>query len=259
MLALVLALATVPLTSVDAGEVPGETVRSELEGEGVRLNLPGGDVEPKGLVVWFHGQAGDEDVRMDDPFLQTLTRDGWAVAASNFHGSSWGDPASTRDLDLLTAWAEEQTGLTPDVFVAGSMGGTTSLNALVNGADAPTCWYGVRPALSLTDMGDVPAADKWIRVAYGRQVPRERNPIRSVAELPTETRYRLVASRDDTQVVYAENAEPFVEDLTAAGAEVEPVLVYGGHQDEGHFNGRDVLAFANTCLPDDVDGATRAD
>lgn len=249
VLALVLAVGVVPLTTVAAGELPGRTVRTELEGQDVRLDLPGGDVDPKGLVVWFHGQGGDVDVRMDDPFLETLRRDGWAVASSDFHGPSWGNAASTRDVDLLEAWVEEQTGLTPDVFVAGSMGAATSLNALVNGVDPPTCWYGVRPALSVTDMDEVPGAERWIRKSFGRQVPPERDPIRSVGDLPTETRYRLVASRDDPQVDYAENAEPFVRSLSSAGAEVDAVLVYGGHQDEDHFNGRDVLAFANaSCL-----------
>ena len=108
-------------------------------------------------------------------------------------------------------------------------------------------------------MDGVPLADKWIRRSFGRDVPPERDPIRSVDALPTETRYRLIASRDDPQVVYAENAEPFVESLSAAGADVEPVLVYGGHQDEEHFNGRDVLSFANTCLPEDADETSRAD
>ncbi|QVT81577.1 hypothetical protein ENKNEFLB_03987 [Nocardioides aquaticus] len=249
VLALVLAVGVVPLTTVAAGELPGRTVRTELEGQDVRLDLPGGDVDPKGLVVWFHGQGGDVDVRMDDPFLETLRRDGWAVASSDFHGPSWGNAASTRDVDLLEAWAEEQTGLTPDVFVAGSMGAATSLNALVEGTEPPACWYAVRPALSLTDMDAVPGADAYLRRAFGGAVPRTRDPIRNVDRLPTATHYRMVASRDDPWVDYTENAQPFIKELSAAGADVSQVLVYGDHQDDEHFNGRDVLAFANaSCL-----------
>ena len=243
-----LSLAVVPLTSVGAGELPGRSVRAELDGQDVRLNLPGGDAAPKGLAVFFHGQGGSVDVRMDDPFLDTLRRDGWAVASSDFHDEAWGSPESTRDVELLTDWAEEQTGLTPDLFVAGSMGAATSLNAMVHGVEAPACWYAVRPALSLTEMGAVPLARRYIRRAYGGPVPRERDPIRNLDALSTDTRYRLVASRDDPQVAYTENAEPFMDQLEAAGADVSTVLVYGGHNDEEHFNGRDVLAFADTCL-----------
>ncbi len=252
IVALLLALALVPLTPGEAGEIPGESIRSELEGQPVRLSLPGEGIEPKGLVIWFHGQGGNVDVRVDDPFLDTLRRDGWAVASSNFHDESWGNPESTADVELLTEWAGEVTGLRPSVFVAGSMGAAVSLNAMVHGVDPPPCWYGVRPAISLSDMDAVPGANRFIRQAFDGRVPRDRDPIENVTSLPTETRYRVIASRDDPWVDYSDNAEPFVADLQESGAEVSEVVVYGGHQDDSHFNGRDVLRFANTCLGTDA-------
>ncbi len=250
VVAAVLGLMIVPLTIVQAGELPGETLRSELDGQQVRLSVPGDGIEPKGLVLWFHGQGGDVDVRVGDPFLETLRHDGWAIASSNFHEESWGNPASTNDVMLLSEWAKKQTGLDPSVFVAGSMGAAVSLNAMLHGVDAPSCWYGVRPALALTDMDRVPGASRFIREAFGGPVPEDRNPIENVNELPTQTRYRVIASRDDPWVAYEQNSEPFVAQLSAEGADVSEELVYGGHQSPAHFNPRDVLAFANSCLPD---------
>ena len=249
MVAAVLSLGVVPLTTVQAGELPGETVRGELDGQQVRLSVPGAGIEPKGLVLWFHGQGGDVDVRVGDPFLESLRRDGWAVASSNFHEESWGNPASTNDVKLLSDWAKDETGLDPTIFVAGSMGAAVSLNAMLHGVEAPTCWYGVRPALALTEMDRVPGARRFIREAFDGPVPEDRNPIDNVAKLPTQTRYRVIASRDDPWVAYEENSEPFAAALTAEGVDVSLEPVYGGHQSPDHFNPRDVLAFANSCLP----------
>ena len=55
---------------------------------------------------------------MDDPFLQTLSRDGWAVASWKPTGASWGNPASTRDVDLLTAWRADRASCAPGRWVA---------------------------------------------------------------------------------------------------------------------------------------------
>lgn len=246
--ALVLALLTLSTTTVAAGELPGETVRAELAGQPVLLSLPGEGIEPKGLVLFFHGQGGDVNVRVGDPFLDTLRRDGWAVASSNYHEESWGNAASTEDVRRLTRWAKEQTGLAPSVYVAGSMGAAVSLNAMLHGVNAPDCWYGVRPALDLTEMDRVPGARRFIREAFDGPVPTDRDPIDNVASLPAQTRYRVIASRDDPEVTYEQNAEVFVDSLLERGVDVTEQQVYGGHDDPSHFNAHDVLAFANTCL-----------
>lgn len=248
VLAVVLTLVLVPLTSGEAGEVPGSDVRSELDGQSVRLSMPGSGIEPKGLVMWFHGQGGDVDIRMDDPFLDTLRRDGWVVASSDFHDEAWGNPASTRDVQLLADWAREETGLEPTVFVAGSMGGAVSLNAMRLGEVQPDCWYGVRPAIALDDMENVPGARRFIGEAFGGKPPDELDPVQNLDELPTDVRYRVIASRDDKEVLFDENTEPLVEKLVGGDAEVSLESVSGGHQDESHFNGRDLRSFANSCL-----------
>ena len=96
---------------------------------------------------------------MDEPWLQALVRSGWIVASSDFHTDSWGNEASTEDTTNLIAWAEEQTDGQPiRLYVSGSMGASVSLNAMTHAELVPPCWYGVKPAVDLTKMDNVPGA-----------------------------------------------------------------------------------------------------
>lgn len=248
--ALVVALAAVLvlLTTGASGERPKETVRSTLAGQSVRLSLPGGDVEPKGLVVWFHGQGGNVNDRVDGPWLDALRRDGWAIASSQFHRQSWGNAASTRDTALLLDWAREQTGAEVRVWVAGSMGASIALNAMIHGVEPPPCWYGVKPAIALTEMDEVPGGPGYIKRAYGGAVPADRNPVANVDRLPARTRYRIVSSEEDEWVVWDENTRPLVTGLEARGVETSVLDVEGPHADPSHFSARDLVAFARSCL-----------
>jgi hypothetical protein len=243
------ALVLVFVTTAASGEHPNETVRSSLAGEQVRLSLPGGDAMPKGLVIWFHGQGGNVNDRVDGPWLDALRRDGWAIASSEFHAQSWGNPASTADAARLVEWAEKMTGTKVRLWVSGSMGGSIALNAMTHGVPAPPCWYGVKPAISLKQMATVPGGPGFIRAAFGGDVPADRNPVQNIDKLPTDTRYRIVSSRQDQWVIYNENTRPLVRKLGARGAEVSLLTVKGLHDDPSHFNARDLVAFANTCLP----------
>ncbi|MCR6033405.1 hypothetical protein GGQ22_18490 [Nocardioides sp. zg-579] len=244
------ALVVAPMLSTGAnggerGEGP-TTIRSTLAGQSVRLSLPG--PEPKGVVVWFHGQGGNVNDRVDGPWLDALRRDGWAVASSEFHSQSWGNAASTKDTRLLQEWAEKQAGAEVRLWVSGSMGASIALNALTHGVQAPPCWYGVKPALDLTRMDQVPGGPGYIRRAYGGgPVPADRNPIDNVDRLPTETRYRVVSSKQDEWVAYDENTQPLVEQLRSRGADITLLDVKGGHADPSHWNARDLVAYADSC------------
>lgn len=243
---LVCALLVALLSCAPTGEQVGATVRSELAGESVRLTLPTGD--PKGLVVWFHGQGGNVNDRIDGPFLSALRRDGWAIASSNFHAQSWGNPASTNDAALLLKWADKQIGMRPTLWVSGSMGGAVSLNAMLHGVPAPPCWYGVKPAIALTQMQAVPGGPGFIRTAFGGPVPPERNPVANLHALPVQTRYRVVSSKQDRWIDYDENAGLLVRSLAARGARVSELTASGLHDDPSHWNAADLVAFADSCL-----------
>lgn len=225
----------------------GTTVRGRVDGQRVRVTIPAGPEQPRGLVVWFHGQGGDVDAKADGRFLGALVGAGYAVASSDFHAESWGNSASTRDTAALTAWATEQVAAPLTLWVSGSMGGATSLNALVHGVEPPPCWYGVKPAIALTEMDAVPTATRYIRQAYDGPVPVERNPVRNIADLPRDVRYRVVASPDDTWVPLRPNGGALLSRLDARGVDVSYRLVRGPHSDPSHWDGEDLVAFADSC------------
>jgi hypothetical protein len=48
--------------------------------------------------------------------------------------------------------------------------------------------------------------------------------------------------------MYDENTRPLVRKLSARGADVSLLTVDGLHDDPSHFNARDLVAYANSCL-----------
>jgi hypothetical protein len=246
--ALLVAVLIVLSTATATADAPTpEVVYGKLKAQDVRLSIPGTN-SPKGIAIWFHGQNGGVDNRMDEPWLQGLVRDGWIVASSDFHTASWGNPVSTEDTKLLKAWAEEQTGHEVRLFVSGSMGATVSLNAMLHGVEPPACWYGVKPAVDPTRMGNVPGAKRIISEAYGGEpVPEDRNPARNVDRFSTETTYRFVASKSDPWVIYDENAGKLSAALEERGADTSLLEVFGPHDDPSHFNVDDLVEFSRGC------------
>ncbi|MEJ7832589.1 MAG: hypothetical protein WKF79_06725 [Nocardioides sp.] len=243
-----LAVSAVGFTTVSSGELPGTNIRTSLDGESVRLSMPSGDGTPKGVALWFHGQGGNANNRVESPFLEALRRDGWVIASSDFHSTSWGNPESTEDTRRLINWAQAQTGLEVKLWVSGSMGGAVTLNALNFGIEAPPCWYGVKPAISLTQMDRVPGGPRFIESAYAGPVPPDRDPVRNLGTLPISTRYRVVASEADHWVIYDENTAPLILALSLIGADVSLLEATGLHEDPSHWNADDLKKFANSCV-----------
>lgn len=247
--ALVVAVVLVFATATAVADAPtGSVIYGRVKGQDVRLSMPP-TKHPTGMAIFFHGQNGAVDNRMDDPWLQSLVSAGWVVAASDFHTDSWGNEASTEDTENLITWAEQETDDLPiRMYVSGSMGGSVSLNAMVHGDDpAPPCWYGVKPAVDLTKMDNVPGADRIIKEAYGGAVPEDRNPVNTISQLPTQTRYRMVTSPEDTWVRETQNTAKLAAGLQERGAQVSIFVVHGTHDDPSHFDNEDLLKFAASC------------
>lgn len=248
LVATVMAIALVLLTTGASGERPAEQVRGTLDGQRVRVNLPP-TTEPKGVAIFFHGQGSNYNHKMDGTWLDALRRDGWVVASSMFHRENWGNPISTADTMALWDWAEEQGGGEVKLYIGASMGGTTSLNALVHGDRKPPCWYGVKPAVDMSTMGNVPGARRFISQAYdGRPYPRDRNPVDAAYKLAqTGTTFRFVASPRDPFVPYESNSGEIVSRLSEFGADVTLRTVDGPHDDPSHYSAYDLVTFANEC------------
>ena len=246
-LAFLLAVLMVLGTASATAEAPtGDVLLDTIDGQDVRLDIPATS-DPKGLAIYFHGQNGGAENRMDEPWLQALGRSGWAIASSDFHTASWGNEASTQDTVNLIEWAEKLSGEPVRIFVSGSMGATVSLNAMTHGVDAPVCWYGVKPAVDPTKMDAVPGANRIIQGAYGGPVPPDRNPALNADEFSVDTRYRMVASKKDQWVRYDENAGLLSQELESRGADVSILEVKGTHDDESHFDVADLVEFAAGC------------
>lgn len=213
-----------------------------LDGQHVRVDLPPG--KAKGLAIWFHGQGGTADTRMNEAWLNVLRVQGWAVASSDFHGNAWGNQAAVTDTTALLDWASQQADNPGKrMFVAGSMGGVNSLAYLTAGNPAPACWYGTMPVVDVATVGNVPDSAPQIKAAYNGTAPTPLN----LSKLPG-IRYRVIASPDDTWVPKSQNADHLVKALTAAKREVTTRPATGEHGNPSHFSDGDLRDFGASCL-----------
>lgn len=234
-------------TTVDLpGNADGErTIMARLNGQTVRIDLPTAGT-PAGTAVWFHGQGGDVNGRMNTSWLNSIRAQGWAVASSDYHGNAWGNPASVQDARELVAWAQEKSRQPVRMFIAASMGAATSLNTLITGV-SPTCWYGANPVVDLTSVGSVKNSAKQIAESYAGASAAAGNPALHLAGLPRTTKYRIVASPNDTMVPAVANANALEAYLATNGYQVSSMTASGEHGDPSHFVGADLAAFAAGC------------
>src|SRR3954466_5271262 len=80
LIAVILVFATATATA----EAPtGSVIYGRIKAQDVRLSIPP-TRHPKGIAIYFHGQNGGVDNRMDEPWLQALVRPGWIVGPSDF-------------------------------------------------------------------------------------------------------------------------------------------------------------------------------
>jgi hypothetical protein len=238
------AVATEPASPNPA---PGATLRQVVGDQRMRLDLPTTDTV-RGVALYFHGQFSSVDDWMDDPYLDILGADGWAVASADLHLDNWGSPASVDDAVTLADWATAETGATLTLLVAGSMGGLTSLNALIDGALEARCWFGTMPVVDLNAVSRVPHADTQVHEVYGGTPPASSNPASRLDHLPTTVRYFVVHSPEDTWVPSAAHADRLIAALRQSGAELSVLPAIGEHGHESQVRPLDLRNFAATCL-----------
>lgn len=242
----VAAIALLALTSCSAtSNLDGDrSTVSTIGDESVRLDLPlSGDA--KHLAIWFHGQGGDEDQRMNDDWLNALREDGWAVASGSTGRTGWGNNYSVDAAADLVEWAEKESGVEVSLLIAGSMGATTSLRLLAETADPPECWYGTMPVADLDAVSEVPGSGDQISSAWGTET--QVSPLDIVDEMPTDVRYAVRFSPEDEWVPSDENGEALAAALEARGASVMTSEASGAHGDPSHFDIDDLSAFAASC------------
>jgi hypothetical protein len=234
------------VTAIDQGWDGGggthKTTVDVVAGGKVRLDAPKAG-QAKAVAFWFHGQNGTADTRMDESWLNRLRESGWAVVSADLGGNHWGSREATAAVSAVSDWAEEKAGAPVTMFVAGSMGGLASLNAMTHG-ETPKCWYGTMPVLDQRTVERVPRSSEEIAKVWGASgPPAEHIPVENLGRLPTAARYRVLASPADTWVPKEANADR----LAASGLDVSTLTVAGEHGDPSHFNADDLAAFADAC------------
>ena len=217
-----------------------------LNGQNVRIDLPTG-AAAVGVALWFPEQEGTADTRMNESWLNAIRADGWAVASSDYHGNSWGNASAVQDTRDLIAWAQEQSGQPVRMFVAASMGATTSLNTLIGGA-SPSCWYGAGPVVDLNTIGALQGSANEIAAAYSGASSAAGNPAGRLAALPPTTKYRIIASAGDTLVPALVNGDTLEAYLATSGYNVTSRTATGQHGDPSHFSDEDLRTFARGCV-----------
>ena len=236
-------------TTASTGEQSGSVVRSNLDGQAVRLSLPSGDGEPKGIALWFHGQGGGANHRVESPWLDALRRDGWVIASSDFHETSWGNEASTEDTRRLIEWAEDEDR--PRRRAVG-----LGLHGRRGQPQRPPVRGRGAAVLVRREARDQPDPDgqRARRAASSSRAPTtapcppSATRCATSTPLPLDTAYRVVASKDDHWVLYDQNTEPLIDTLVERGADVSLLPARGLHEDESHWDAPDLLDFADTCL-----------
>lgn len=217
----------------------GSTSRAVLSGQAVRIDAPLSN-DFVAIALWFHGQGGDADTRMNQSWLNILREHGWAVASGDLGGNSWGNSTAVRAARDLQRWATLITGKPVKLIVAGSMGAATSLNAIIRGQIRAPCWYGTMPVFDIRSLALVPEFGAQLRAAFPGGIPPEYNP--PDGNLPPGI-YRVVSSDADTKVPAQSNA-----DQLAARTAASVLKVSGEHGDPSHFNSGDLEKFASKCL-----------
>lgn len=231
---------TQPATAQITADSPG-SIEGTIDGQRFRIEYDP-DVNPIGVAVWFHGQNGDIDSRLDDPMLRNLVNDGWVVAASEMRGNNWGNHESVEDVTRLVEFAQEKTDARTVLFAAASMGGVASLNSIRFGQVEATCWWGTMPVVDLDAAAEsVPNAREEMSAAFGETAIEPYNP--SSGDLPA-ARYRILWSPDDITVVASENAA-LLEGMVSSELTFKEVT--GPHNSPAHFDADDLREFAASC------------
>ncbi|HWI31658.1 MAG TPA: hypothetical protein VNT50_09195 [Microbacterium sp.] len=224
-----------------------DSLTDVIDGQTVRLELPAGDAV--GIAVLFPGAADDPAALLAEPWALELGAAGWAVATSDFHGTSWGSPSSTTDLQALLTWVRTQTDASPLLFVSTGMGATTSLAAIARQPLEPVaCWYSAAPVVDLVSQVETePAVQDQILEAWGRAPGTDETPLASIGSLPTETAYRVIAPPEGSPELLAENSAALVSGLESSGHTVTTTTPTAPADAAVAIEPDDLLGFAEGC------------
>lgn len=207
------------------------------------------------VVVYVHG-AGEtvENIFRDqakEQIFKTLLQAGYALAASDAHGDSWGNTASERDYLALIS-ALRKRGLRDVYVLALSMGGFNGLQLL--GHVPIKAWAGIFPACDLDSVYDLGLYARDIRTAHGLDAgepaevaTRGRSPV--AVNPPPGLPMRFWASPGDRVIPKRRNTDACAALARRRGARVEVTTTQGDHGDPSNFDAAGILRLFDSAQP----------
>lgn len=242
ILAGVVLLAVVVIVFVAQNPGPYKKPGSKgLTVRGQKVVLVGPQTATRKVVIYAHGSGETAADAFGSPQLspifRVLLQAGYAVAANDAHGDSWGNSTSYGDYAAMVSVLED-LGLTDFYVLARSMGAFNGLQLLT---DVPVkAWAGIVPACNLASVyerfGDA------IRRAHGAKLAealRLGSPIK--AEYGRGLPMRFWASPGDRVVPKAQNTDLCARDARARGAKVTVTTTGGDHADNSNYDPAGVL------------------
>lgn len=192
------------------------------------------------VVLYVHGNnelAGSIlSKRSKAELVAALLNSGYAIAASDAHGNSWGNPAGLRSYVALVGWLKRRGY--PEVYVlAQSAGGLTAL-ALIDRVPIKA-WAGLFAACNLDALHARGRYADVIDEAWPHGWPAGPVRPRNVKGLPMI----FWASASDTRVPKSSNTDVCAANARADRARVTVVTTFGDHGDRSHYDAPRLLAF----------------
>lgn len=197
------------VTPQDATDSAGQAVRYWLPPDGSTSGV---------LLIWCHpagGTVGLGPGYFSYPLIHAAIQEGWAVAASNMHGDSWGNASALTDLTNLVTLVNNLRTVTKVVLVGASMGGTAVSNAIANSTLANVkCVVAIDAVFDLANMYANASYTTAIETAWGiTHGTLSGATIAGATSIPTTASFPTIG----TQLLVG-NGTANVETVTTTGA-----------------------------------------
>ena len=217
-------------------------MRVELRGQAV-LGVSKRGVEPRGVVVYFHGLDKDQDILTADDahehLTNALTSAGFAVVAGNAGGNAFGNQVSQDQYADIAKLASERYKVQNVFFLAESMGTLAAVNMMARALTSRVRGLAaISPALNLESTP--PAYQAAVAEAYPEQSFADANPMNLPAESFQGKHFRFYVTPQDAIVSTKNNAKAFQARFGSV-ADISIVECTGAHLDPSCIQPDDIV------------------
>jgi pimeloyl-ACP methyl ester carboxylesterase len=242
-IAVVVAVTSVPSCSRDPKK-EFDYVRVQLNGQPV-LGVTKRGVEPRGVVVFFHGLDKDQFILTADEIhthlTDVLTSSGFAVVAGQAGGNAFGNPDSQNHYAAITKMGIERFRVQNVFFLAESMGALAAINLLASpDSKRVRGLAAISPALNLESTP--PQYRDAVAAAYPGEPLESVNPLNLPVEAMQGKKLRFYVTPQDAIVSTKKNARAF-DARFGSVADISIVDCTGAHLDASCIQPEDIVAW----------------